>query len=247
METLLAPARLIFSSRNLWLWIATSLLLSALANGLAWRFCRPAGEREHRWLRWPVALLRETGRFFYFVGLPYVALLGGLIPATQAGLINEDWLHDLTLALPLGVGAFLVLLSLRALVLWRERTAPGGGNPGEPPLPFGVALRESVYQEIHWAFYRVAPLLALDDFAQGIALGLGIVALEAWLDPSWRRRWQDPALALVALRTAGLAVTMAIVFGFTANLWLTLGVHVAVDRACGWAWGRMGGAPDQAE
>jgi hypothetical protein len=244
METLLAPARLVFSSRNLWLWIASSLLLSALANGLAWRFRRPAGEREHRWLRWPVALLREGGRFFYFVGLPYVALLGGLIPATQAGLINGDWLRDLTLVLPLGVGAFLVLLSLRALVLWRERTAPGGGSPGESAPPFWVVLRESAYQEIHWAFYRVAPLLALDDLSQGIALGLGIVALEAWLDPAWRQRWQDPTLSLAALRTAGLAVTMAIVFGFTANLWLTLGVHVVVDRACGWAWGRMGGAPD---
>lgn len=246
MGTLLALARLIFSPRNLWLWIAVSVLLSALVNGLAWRFRRPAGDTSPPLIQWSVSFLREGGRFLYFVGLPYVALLSGLIPATQAGLINRDWLRDLTLSLPLGLGAFLVLSFIRALLLWREKTAAGGVIPGGPLPPFWIALRESAYQEIHWAFYRVAPLLAVDDLAQGIALGLGIVALEAWLNPAWRARWRDPALALTALRTAGLAVTMAVVFGLTVNLWLTLGLHVAVERACGWAWWRIGSMSRQA-
>jgi len=246
METLLAPARLVFSSQNLWLWIATSVLLSALVNGLAWRL-RPAGDGIRRPIRWLLSALRQAGRFLYFVGLPYVALLSGLIPATQVGLVNRQWLRDLTLSLPLGLGAFLALLLLRALTLWREKTAPGGVLTGEPSPPLWATLRESVYQEIHWAFYRSAPLLAMDDRAQGITLGLGIVALEAWLNPAWRERWHHPHLAATALRTAGLAVIMAVVFGITGNLWITLGLHAAVESASGWAWSRIGSVSALAE
>jgi hypothetical protein len=166
-----------------------------------------------------------------------------LIPATQVGLVNQEWLRDLTLSLPMGVGSLLVLLFLRSLALWREKAAPGGVIPSEPAPPFWVTLRESVYQEIHWAFYRSAPLLTVDDQLQGIALGLGIVALEAWLNPAWRERWRHPRLAATALRTAGLAVTMAVVFGITNNLWITLGLHIAVESASGWAWSRTGSVP----
>jgi len=238
MEALLAPMRLIFSPQNPWLWIATSILLSVLVNGLAWRYNAKASNIR-RLLQWPIAFLREVGRFLYFVGLPYAALLSGLIPATQFGLVNQEWLRDLTLCVPLSLGSFLALLSLRALTLWREKAAPRGIMPGEPRLSFWVTLREGVYQEIHWAFYRSAPLLAVGDRAQGIALGLGIVALEAWLNPAWRERWHQPYLAAAALRTAGLAVVMAAVFGATGNLWITLGLHVAVERASEWAWSRF--------
>ena len=241
METILAPASLIFSPHNLWFWIFTSLLFSALVNSLTWRLGPRASQTIPRPLRWALVLLREGGRFLYFVGLPYLALLNGLIPAAQAGLLNQDWLRDLTLALPLGAGAFLMLLFLRVLLLWRDKTLPSG-----PPAHFGVALRESAYQEIHWTFYRSAPLLAVDDPARGMALGLGIVALEAWLNPAWRERWRNPALALAALRTSALAVTMVVVFGIIGNLWLTLGLHVIVERASGWAWQRIAGASGQA-
>jgi len=246
MGTVFTHAGLVFSPQNLWLWIATSVLLSALANGLSWQ-CQQAGDQKCRLVRRPLELVRETGRFLYFVGLPYVALLSGLIPATQAGLVNCAWLRDLTLCLPLGLGTLLALVLLRALTLWREKTAPGGIAPTEPPPPFWTTLRESVYQEVHWAFYRSAPLLALDDRAHGIALGLGIVALEAWLDPAWRERWRHPHLAITALRTATLAVIMAVIFGITHNLWITLGMHVAVESAGGWAWSRIGSAFTLAE
>jgi hypothetical protein len=239
METLLAPARLVFSPQNLWYWIATSVLLSALVNGLVWRCRRLTDIGIHPSLEWLLSFLREGGRFLYFVGLPYAALVGGLIPATKAGLVNLAWLRDLTLSLPLGLGTFLVLLGLRALIRWREKNVPGGPVPWEPPLSSWGTLRESVYQEIHWAFYRSAPLITMDDRAQAIALGLGIVALEAWLNPAWRALWQDPGQAPTALRTAGLAVLMAVVFGITGNLWVAVGLHVAVDTACGWTWPRL--------
>lgn len=228
MAQLFAPARLVFSPHNLWLWIAASVLLSALTNSLAWRYRWPA--------RRSLTLWREAGRFLYFVGLPYVALLGGLIPSTQAGLVNCQWLRDLTLALPLGLGAFLVLLLIRAWARRQAQTAPGSVAPEEPPPSFGATLRESTYQEIHWAFYRSAPLLAASERAQGIALGLGIVALEAWLDPAWRARWRHPGQASTALRTASLAVILAAILGVTGNLWLTLGLHLAVESAIQRVW-----------
>ena len=245
MEMLFAPVLLVLSSHILWLWIATSVLLSALANGLAWRVRCPIDRTRPALIRWLLSFLREGGRFLYFVGIPYMALLGGLIPATEVGLVNGNWLRDLTISLPLGLSAFLLLLFLRMLLLWRERTAPGGVVPDMPALSLWISLRESTYQQIHWAFYRVAPLLATEDRPQAIALGLGIVALEAWLNPAWRDCWRDPGRALGALRTAGLAVTTAVIFGVTGNLWLTLGSHVAVERAAGWAWGRIGGVSGQ--
>ena len=241
METLLAPMHLVFSSQNLWLWIATSVLLSALINGLAWHSSWK-GSGTRRLIQWPISFLCQVGRFLFFVGLPYVSLLSGLIPATQCGLVDQEWLRNLTLCLPLGLGSFLVLLSLRVLTLWREKTAPGGVVPGESRPSFWATLRESLYQEIHWAFYRSAPLLATGDREQGIALGLGIVALEAWLNPAWRARWRHPHLAATALRTSALAVTMAVVFGVTGNLWVTLGLHVTVENASGWVWSRVDGA-----
>jgi len=242
METSLALARLVFSPENLWLWVATSVLLSAVVNSLAWRYHSLAGNGTRPLLQWSLSFVREGGRFLYFVGLPYTALVGGLIPSTQVGLANLAWLRDLTLSLPLGLGTFLVLLLLRACVLWREKNAPGGLISREPPHSFGVTLRESVYQEIHWAFYRSAPLLTMDDRGQGMALGLGIAALEAWLNPAWRALWRHPNRAPVALRTAWLAVLMAVVFGVTGNLWVTIGLHVAVEGAWGWVWPRIFGA-----
>ena len=241
METPLALARLVFSSENLWLWIATSVLLSAVVNSLAWHYRSLADRGTRPLLQWSLSFVREGGRFLYFVGLPYTALVGGLIPSTQVGLVNLEWLRDLTLSLPLGLGTFLVLLLLRALVLWREKNAPGGLISRELPHSFWVTLRESVYQEIHWAFYRSAPLLTMDDRGQGMALGLGIAALEAWLNPAWRALWRRPNRAPMALRTAWLAVLMAVVFGVTGNLWVTMGLHVAVEGAWAWAWPRIFG------
>ncbi|MFZ5918451.1 MAG: hypothetical protein ACOYZ7_16060 [Chloroflexota bacterium] len=241
MDTLLAPAGLIFFPQNLWLWIAISVLMAALVNSFAWRARRSNGKLRSGLFRWLLAALIQAGRFLYFVWLPYAALLAGLVPVTQMGLMPQDWLTDLSLALPLSLGAVLVLLLMRYLVLWQT-----GDRTAGPAMPWGVALRESFYQEVHWAFYRSAPLLVWPDRWQGLALGLGLVALEAWLDPHWRARWRDPVQAAAALRNAAIAVLMAAVFMITDNFWVTLGVHVLAERITAWAWERIGEGADAA-
>jgi hypothetical protein len=241
MTTFFAPARLIFSPHDLWLWIACSVLLSALVNGLIWR-CR----RSSLAPRWAGVLgllswVGGGGRFLFFVGLPYLALLGGLIPANTVGLVPGHWARDLVLLLPLALGAMLVLLSLRLLVSWRERSAFGAALGAGSLLPLGVRLRESLYREARWAFLRSAPLLAVERRELGIALGLGIVALEAWLDPAWRSRWREFDGVLQVWQGAVVAVLMAVVFGVTGNWWVTLAIHLIVETAAGWLWPRVRG------
>jgi len=247
METFLTPARLIFSPQNLWVWVSCSLFLSVMINGLAWHLRGLAGDPKPQLIEWILSFLRQGARFIYFICLPYAALLGGLIPATRAGLVPQDWLRDLTLFLPLSLGATLLLLFLRAWILRQERVDCGNPNSCSQLPSWTIQLRESIYMEIHWAFYRSAPLLVVKNRAQGIVLGLGIVAVESWLNPAWRVRWQDPGMAISALRAAALAVLMAVVFGITGNLWVTIGVHVLVEIASGWAWSRVGDRISEAE
>jgi hypothetical protein len=112
-----------------------------------------------------------------------------------------------------------------------------------------VFLRESAYHEVHWAFYRNAPILTLGAY-WGIWIGLGLVAVEAALNPAWRRGLANPEQAPSRLVRAALAVVSSVLFWLTENLWLALTIHwgvswglVALVRALPFVPDR---APDQA-
>jgi hypothetical protein len=88
---------------------------------------------------------------------------------------------------------------------------------------------------VHWAFYRHAPVytiiwlggLAADRYWSAWC-GLALVALEASLNPAWRRQLLDPEQAVVVLERASLAVVSAVLFGLTNSLLLAVAVHWGV-------------------
>jgi hypothetical protein len=228
--------------------------LALVWSQITWYFQRPRpgriGDAVTRVKKWPYhAPLFQLLRLLYYVGIPFAALVWGqdavvsrlmglqpLVLPGQEGLEAgataanwQNWARDVGWAVGLGVAAW-VLLSLGRWVSFRA-TRPH--PPEEDRAPSGwVSLRESAYHEVHWAFYRNAPLLTLQDYAWGsywgVWAGLGIAALEALFNPAWRRDVGDPHRAFHALTPAAMAVVSSVLYLRTENLWLAIAMHGGV-------------------
>jgi hypothetical protein len=240
--------------REGWLWLGGSLLLAALWANLAWFFRQPragaVGEFvarlvTSRFSPWLFQLLR----LLYYVGVPFAALLWGRdavvgrllglqpveVPASggqAAGVALAanwfDWAHDVGWAVAVGFGVWMLL----ALGWWAYRRAMSAAGEVEPAAGLNVSgwvlLREACYHEVHWAFYRNAPILAVGTY-WGAWVGLALVALEAALNPAWPRGLADPRQAPGQLMRGALAVVSSVLFLLTENLWLALIVHWGVS------------------
>jgi hypothetical protein len=88
---------------------------------------------------------------------------------------------------------------------------------------------DALYLQVHWAFYRGALAVELGDVYTGVFLGLGLIYLEWALNPFWQQGWRDKNLAAGQWLRAALALVAAILFLFTRNLWVCLGVHGALE------------------
>lgn len=193
--------------------------------------------------RWLV----EAGRALYFLGIPYLALggwprppFGGLLSLADIGLAGlggrwppTRWLSATGTALGFGLAALVLLL-----VAWgaASRGASGAlageGAPGRlgfQPRPWWLSLIEVLYLEVHWAFYRGASILILEEIYKGVFIGLGLVYLEWALNPFWRRGWRSDSAAADQWLRAALALVAALIFLSTRNLWLCFGVHLLLD------------------
>ena len=242
-----------------WLWLIVSLALATLWTNVAWLFGHPQpgriGQSVGRLRAWRFApWLLQFLRLLYYVGLPFAALLWGRDAVTRrflglqslawprpgvdaAGLAITtnwlDWTRDAGWAAALGV-AVLVFLALgwaayrRALRNTGLSIAVVGTD-----VSAWVHLREAALHEVHWAFYRNAPILALGADEKGIYLGawlgLALVGLEAVLNPAWRDGLMLPERAPAQLMRAALAVASTILFWKTGNLWLAIGLHFPVS------------------
>ena len=230
-----------------WIWLGGSFLLSVIITQAAWRLRRwERGEARLASLaRSPLfPPLLQAARFLYYIGLPFAALVWGQdavvgrllglqpLPAlpTEHPSVDlaarwADWAGDVAWAVGLGLAAWAVLAAG-----WRTVGGVVGGPPkGSDASPWTL-LREAVFQEAHWVFYRNAPIVVLGTY-WGTWAGLGLVALEAAINPWWRARLQDPTRALATLVQVGLAVLSSALYLKTANLWLMIPVHWGV------AWG----------
>jgi hypothetical protein len=237
-----------------WLWLSGSLLLATLWANLAWFFRQPrpgpVGGFVTRLIAWPLSpWLLQLLRLVYYIGIPFAALLWGhdavvgrLLGLQQLGLPiaagNEasasaavnwlDWAHDVGWTATLGTGAWAIL----ALGWWAYRRAMI--SAGEEHMVIGthgsgwVLVREAAYHEAHWAFYRNAPIFAVGIY-WGVWMGLALVALEAILNPNWRKNLADPQQAPGQLMRGALAVVSSVLFLLTENLWLALALHWGVS------------------
>jgi hypothetical protein len=219
-----------YASSPLLFWVGGSLLIYVLAANALWL------ARSTRLGRLPAGQwLVQAGRFLFYLGIPYLALGGwprqpytGLLSLEDMGIVGLSgrwpvtrWLEALGTGLTVGLVAFLVLI-----VAWSgaQRMA-GRVQLCFPSRPWWAIWVDVLYLEVHWAFYRGALSVALDDLYAAVFWGLGLVYVEWALDPFWRQGWRLGSQAAERWLRAALALVIALLFFLTRNLWVCLGVH----------------------
>ena len=198
-----------------WIWLGASLLTGAVCANVAWFFRRPrsgpVGQVVSSLQAWPHSgWLLQGLRLLFYVGGPFAALVvghdavtsrflglqplatptSGQTGADVVGANWRNWTQDVGWAAALGIALWLFL----AIAWWRHCRALR--EIGETPRCTTTAVsgwmtfREAAYHEVHWAFYRNAPIIALGPY-WGTWIGLVLVGLEASLNPAWRRALAD--------------------------------------------------------
>jgi hypothetical protein len=184
-------------------------------------------------------------RLLYYVGLPFAALFWrrdavvGRLLGLQPFILPEsgqgsaavsanwfDWLQDFGWAAALGLGSLGLLLLAR----WARRRALTSGEDNESgrQTTSWETIREAAYHEIHWAFYRNAPIVTFGLY-WGVWAALPLMAFEALANPIWRTDLNHPRRASKQLLRATLAVVSSVFFLQTQNLWLSMVLHAAVS------------------
>jgi hypothetical protein len=231
-----------YTSYPLLFWLGGSILAYAvLVHGL-W-LTRSQRFRRLPASRWPV----QVGRFLFYLGIPYLALGGwpmrpyhGFLSPEDIGLVGLSelwpvtrWLGAVGTGLGLGLIAFLILL-----LAWTGATRGGNGPRLRfPARPWWAISVDVLYLEVHWAFYRGALAVTLNDVYAGVFLGLGLVYLEWSLNPAWRQGWRLESQAASRWLRGALALVAAMVYLLIRNLWVCLGVHWLLEVAF-WRLGR---------
>ncbi len=236
------PLKQAYVSYPLLFWILGSILLYALGTNLLW-LARSSNFWRSPTGRWPV----QVGRFFLFLGIPYLALGGwprqpfqGLLSLDDMGMVGlgvrwpvDRWLESA------GTGLGIGLLAVAALALAWVGARRGPDRPWLrfPPRPWWLLLVDVIYLEVHWAFYRGALAVLTGDVYAGVFLGLSLVYLEWSLSPYWRSGWQQENRVAGQWLRAALALVVALIFLLTRNLWVCLGTHLLLELPF-WRLGR---------
>ncbi len=217
------------------IWIVVSMAVYALVSNFAWLYRRP----RSRYLGNIVARIRHSPHrlwiersalFLYYVGVPYAALIYGVVDARSMGIAYLDWRRGAFWALGIG-GAGSVLLAA-AWGLYARRVITSGVDIELFPLigeirilgqPLGWAniLLAVIYREAHWTFYRSVGLWGGYNAVVGAVIGIVLVLAEWIANPAWRNR---AGFARGGFTLCLLILTGA-VFALTRNLWLCVITH----------------------
>ena len=234
----------IFFIQERWLWLTGSVIL---ALGAAW--VRWSIQQKHRksplqwWQRWQnwsgrqwVVLILQ---FLYAIGIPALALFWrrilterglGLqplpVPITSAtpDILQtqwQDWVKDI--GWTIGITATASLIRFISTQMLKRIN----GIPNTTPRDFGKALRDALYYQTHWAFYR-EPFVLIFGASTGTWAGLLPLAFETGLNPTHWTDWHTSKEKL--LQRAFLAVVSAMLYMQTQNFWMLL----LADILLGW-------------
>jgi hypothetical protein len=231
-----------FASAAVWVWGSAGIYV--LATHALWLM---KGSWRSPYRRWLV----QIGRFLFYLAIPYLALGGwprqpyrGLLSLEEMGIVGlgvawpvTRWLEAVGLGLAWGSVALLFLL----LALGTANRSTGGVHLGFSRRPWWALVVDVLYLEVHWAFYRSGMAVALDPgdskLYAGVFLGLVLSYLEWSLNPFWRQVWRRESQAGACWLRAALALIVAVLFLITRNLWVCLGVHLALELSV-WQLGR---------
>jgi hypothetical protein len=219
--------------------IAWGILSLVLPLGWTWRQNRQTkiGTEPSQQEQW----LNAAARFFYWVLLPYLALLTGALSPRFLGLKGLENLA----VLPLSDGWASLLAGLQKAVtlILLECLADGGSlvKVGLPAVLLLVGLRlgfarlglglpasvssagEIIFEGLHWAFYRAIFWLITGDLYLGVVWGTIWVLWEGtlviWMQQDW------PAQKQRMLVKGMLLIVTSTLFFYAPNLWLLWPVH----------------------
>ncbi len=179
----------------------------------------------------------QVGRFIYYIGLPYAALLtqalsaidlgfmgnSGSINGSILGWVSADWLHGLNAILTIG------LIALFSIGLAARQMSRSGSPLGVDVRSAGLIIIDSVYSEAHWAFYRAAPFILFDNVYLAALISLVLVGLELLVSivrnglggqPEDKQSWLGQILLLTM--SATLYILMR-------NIWLIIVLHISLE------------------
>lgn len=227
-----------------WLWLTASLCITTVAIAIRWILERPhTAPTRVKLSLGDNAWLVQSLRLLYAVGIPAAALLlrGALTPSglglkpffwvesDVADLVQtswEIWVRDFGWGVASVAGMSLCVIAGDQMVKrYARRKVTLKRNPG-------IAVREAIYHQAHWAFYR-EPFVLLWGDGVGTWAGLVPVALEAIVNPARWNDLQSPGKGRDLLIRCGLAVTSAMLYMQTHNIWIALLADVAVVLVLG--------------
>jgi hypothetical protein len=223
-------------------WLVASFLLYTLASQLACQFQFAdliERLRDHPISPW----VEEAIRFVYYLGIPFMAAVSGLLRADLLGVSGTDWVDGKSAqgflwedwARGLGWATLAVLAVVGVWSAGRLVSRKAGLMPATQttPHPLWQRLLGVLYDQIHWAFYRSGPILWLGDLYWGTLAGFALAALEAGLNPALRWALKSPETAGPPLLRLSSAWISALLFVATQNLWLTLATHLILEGLLG--------------
>ena len=200
-------------------------------------------------------------RFVYYVGLPYVALILGVVPGRYLGLVGPGrlreptlgptptfvaqirdhlslvfltWLPDVGTIVGLGVVVVLFLgVTWLGYAYLRGVVIPGVRvNPASLRDRKDHRVVRVIYLAVHWSFYRGAVWLLTDDLYLGVVGGILLVAAEWMLDSGWVAGVRLVQSRDFLLVDASVLVATSVIFFFVPNLWLLLPIHMLLATVC---------------
>jgi hypothetical protein len=229
------------------------LFVSIILRMVAAQFSRR--QTDVGWVRflsegWAASALR----FGYYVGLPYIALILGVVPGRYLGLVGPgqpqdtlpgsesgflaqirdylslvilNWLPDMGTVVALGVLTLLFLsLTWFAYARFKGYLVSGGDmGPTSPQSGNRLGVLRVIYQAVHWSFYRSAVWLLTGDLYLGVMGGIILVVGEWILDVGWVHQARHARAGEFLLIDASLLVATSLIFFFVPNLWLLIPIH----------------------
>ena len=227
-------------------YVFVSIILRMVAAQLSRR------RTDIAWVRflsegWAASVLR----FGYYIGLPYVALILGVVPGRYMGLVGLgqpqdslsgsesgllaqirdylslvmlNWLPDVGTVVALGT-VTLLFLSVTWLGYAYLRGNVVSSGPSSHRGGYRLGVLQVIYQAVHWSFYRSAVWLLSGDLYLGAIGGIILVGGEWMLDAEWVHKARHARAGEVLLIDASVLVSTSLIFFFVPNLWLLIPVH----------------------
>lgn len=217
-----------------------ALLSTALLVG--WCILKQKNTGDPTWQKFSEQWPGHIAQFFYFVIIPYLAIIFGQITPgllglkgvehlalinwnsdfiagqlqQAAALVLLEWLLDLPAAVVIGSIAIIVLAAIWGVV-----------RRGSPAIdPPGFSVLSAIYYGLHWAFYRAIFWLITGDLYLGTVLGA------AWVIAEWMLCYlvqkQQPTYQQKFLINVIILTLTATVFYYSPNLWLLFLVQLAL-------------------